>query len=765
MNKPQANKYLIFDRETENHEYKNRVASPFCSDNWTIALGWKKQGDTKCSHEYYTAKHLVKPLVIDDDVSIIVGHNIKFDLLYGWDDPGLTRFLKRGGKIWCTQYAEYLLEGQVQESQMNSMDSIVLKYGGRKKIDSVKALWEAGFLTSQIDKDMLIDYLVGTEQEGRNSGDIGNTELIFLGQLQKATELGMVKSILTRMDGLLCTTEMEYNGLKIDVVEAKRRMNILNQELVDSDLLLSSYIPTMPDGLQFNWNSNTHKSCLIFGGTIKYKKPASYIDPNTGDYARKKITEDWPLFNGVPRKPIVMQDTVDDHYLYLDEQGNYIKQDVYSSGKKKGDGKFKKVTLDGELKTKIQDFLFVLPGYTTPLPEWQSKNTDGSNDEIYFTNDDVITSLGNRDVPFLKAMSSRSNIIKDLGTYYARYDEKKKKYVGMLTCVGPDHIVHHSLNHTSTITSRLSSSKPNLHNIPRGDTSEVKRMFISRFPDGKILEVDYSQLEVVVLGLLSGDRNLCADLNARIDFHCKRVAAKYNISYEEALYRCKDASYPDNETWKRHRTKCKNFSFQRAYGAGAKAIAEATGMSIEDVEELIRVEDELYPDVAKFHKSVEEAVKRSFVPFKDFVRDGKVYNKGVWVSPTKTRYMFRTYDAPEYHKRQGINESLMPTEMKNYPTQGTGGELVQMILGKLYRSFLAKDNYGSGSLLCNTVHDCVWFDVAPGLFDDVSKDVKQIMEDIPKYCKEIYDIDCNVPFPVELEIGINLFDKQVIHIN
>lgn len=760
------NKYLIFDRETENHEYKNRVASPFCNDNWTIALGWKKQGDSKCSYEYYSAKHLEKPLVIPDDVAILVGHNIKFDLLYGWSDPGLKNFLKRGGKIWCTQYAEYLLEGQVQESQMNSMDSIVLKYGGRKKIDSVKALWESGFLTSQIDKDMLIDYLVGTEQEGRNSGDIGNTELIFLGQLKKAAELGMVKSIMTRMDGLLCTTEMEYNGLKIDIAEAKRRMDVLNNELVEADKLLSSYIPEMPEGLEFNWNSNTHKSCLIFGGTIKYKKSAPYVDPDTGDLARFKKQEDWPLFNGSPVDPSTCKTNLTNNcFYYVDSNGDTVSQDVYSSGKKKGDGKYKKVAVQGDIKTKIQDFLFTLPGYTTPLPEWRSKNTDGVNDEIYFTNDDVITSLGNRDVPFLKVMSNRSNIIKDLGTYYARFDEKKKTYVGMLTCVGPDHIVHHSLNHTSTITSRLSSSKPNLQNIPRGDTSEVKRMFISRFEGGSILEVDYSQLEVVVLGLLSGDKNLCNDLNAKIDFHCKRVAAKYNVSYEEALYRCKDTTYPDHATWKKYRTKCKEFSFQRAYGAGAKAIADSTGMSIEDVEELIRVEDELYPDVAKFHKSVEESVKASLVPFRDFVREGKVYNKGVWVSPTKTRYVFRTYDSPEYHKRNGINESLMPTEMKNYPTQGTGGELVQMILGKLFRHFLAKDNYGGKALLGNTVHDCVWFDLAPGLAEEVSKDVKTIMEDIPRYCKEIYNIDCNVPFPVELEIGPNLFDKQVVHIN
>ena len=264
-------KYLVYDRETENHEHKKRFASPFYAQNWTVALGWKKQGDAQCSYEYYPTKADEKPLRIDEDVSLLVGHNLKFDLLHGWRDPGLHAFFKRGGKIWCTQYAEYLLEAAHQDSHMNSMDGIAEKYGGRKKIDAVKALWDAGMLTSQIDKDMLIDYLVGTKDELRNSGDIGNTELIFLGQVRRAVELGMVTMIQARMDGLLCTTEMEHNGLKIDVAEAARRMKLMEAELEVVEKELVQYIPELPDGLEFNWNSNIHKSALIFGGVVRYE--------------------------------------------------------------------------------------------------------------------------------------------------------------------------------------------------------------------------------------------------------------------------------------------------------------------------------------------------------------------------------------------------------------------------------------------------------------------------------------------------------------
>ena len=143
----------------------------------------------------------------------------------------------------------------------------------------------------------------------------------------------------------------------------------------------------------------------------------------------------------------------------------------------------------------------------------------------------------------------------------------------MLTCVQKwDHIVHHSLNHTNTKTTRLSANNPNMQNVTRADfdastgeyKSEVKAIFVSRFgDDGEMLEADYSQLEVVVQGLLSLDDNLCKDLINRVDFHCKRVALKNSVSYEFALEHCKNAECDDYAKWKKERTKCKIFSFQR----------------------------------------------------------------------------------------------------------------------------------------------------------------------------------------------------------
>lgn len=754
--------YLVFDSETETHQSHRRKANPFHPENYVVMRGWKQQGDTRATMQVFPSKTQDNYLKIPAAVTVLVGHNLKFDLLYEManNNPDLKAFFKRGGRIWCTQYAEYLINAQQQKYQMCAMDDIIESYGGRKKINGIKELWNAGYLTSQIDPAVLEDYLIGTEEEGRNSGDIGNSELIYLGQIAAAEALGMTAAIKCRMDGLCATTEMEFNGLKVDVARAGAELKLLTAEYDEATAELTQYISGMPDGLTFSWGSNVHVSALLYGGTIRYQKQDTYVDPVTGQLARLKATERWPLFGG---EGIVLSECTlrdDGLYEFREEGTDHIRvQDTFLSGKKKGEGKFKNVDVSGELKVKYQDFFHALPGYTKPDPEWKTQLTDGMGKPVYSTDSDTIALLANRDVPFLKLMGRWQALSKEIGTYYVRYDPKKKEYVGMLTCVGKeDHIVHHNLNHSSTVTSRLASSNPNLQNVPRGDKSNVKAMFVSRFPDGVMGELDYSQLEVVVQGLLSLDKALCADLNAKIDFHCKRVALKCSVSYDFALFHCKNEEAPDHKKWKAERTGCKNFSFQRAYGAGAPAIADATGLDVEDVKKMIELEEAAYPGVGKYNDMVAAAVNSTAEPFRDAERGWRVFRRGYYQSPTGTMYSWRSWDAPAFMRSKGITDTFSPPELKNYPVQGTGGEIVQMVLGQLWRWFVKNDNFGGKALLVNTVHDCVWVDMHPDTVDQVMAGMKTIMEAVPHFLKHFFGIDCPVPFPVEGETGPNMLD-------
>lgn len=741
-------KYLIFDLEVENYTERKRFSSPWVERNYVVARGWKKQGDKQCSWKYYKERS-DDYLRIDNDVTLLVGLNLKFDLIWEMylNNPDLRAFFKRGGMIWCCQYAEYLLEAMHPDAQMVSMDKIVEKYGGTLKLDLVKQLWEQGVPTSQIQEDLLIDYLVGTSDEGRNGGDIGNTERIFLGQIQRAVNQKMLRAVQLRMDGLCCTTEMEFNGLKIDIAEAAKRAAELEIELKAATDELNTYIPELPEGLEFRWGSRQHVSALIFGGTIKYERQLPYLDPATGQVARKKATADWPLVSGEPIDPEVFC------------RGGLV-QDMYLSGKKKGMLKWKKVEVPGEVKIKWQEFWHTFPGYTPPHKDWATATVDKMGQPFYSTGEEVMTAMAKRDLPFCKALTRKGALDKEIGTYYVKYDEKKG-YVGMLSCVWPDnHLIHHGLNHVNTVTSRLSSSDPNLQNVPRGDKSQVKRMFVSRFVMGLMMEIDYSQLEVVVQGMLSGDENLCNDLRAKIDFHCKRVAAKHHITYEEALARCKDENYPEYAKWKAERTKVKEFSFQRAYGAGADAIADSTGMDVGEVKLLIEAEEKMYPGVTKFNESVERAINKSAVPFKDPFNFYKTYRRGYWQGPTGCTYTWRSYDAPDFMRQRGVQDTFSPPEIKNYPVQGTGGEIVQIVLGKLWRHFVATDNFGGLALLVNTVHDCVWFDCHPDVIDEVAAVARRIMQSVPEIMKAEFGMDVTVPFPVEVEVGPNMLDLK-----
>lgn len=761
-------RYMVFDLETENHTSRRRKANPFDQQNWIVAVGWKLQGDPCCGWTYHPQYDRSVSMDIPEDVQLLVGFNIKFDLHWLWGTPQMRAYFKRGGKIWDCQYVEYLLEGQKESFHMCALNDVAPRYGGTKKIDAVKEMWEAGYRTSQVPEDLLIDYLVGTEEEGRNGGDVRNTEIVFLGQIARMRKLGMTKCIPLRMDGLLCTTEMEYNGIKVDMAEAELRLQELEKEYADTDRELARYIPDFPDGacemsstqpLTFNWNSLLHKSALIFGGALKYRVRVPKRDEQ-GNVVYTKEDARWPLVNGQAVNP-------DD--LKWDTDG-FVGQDRYLSGKRKGERKWKNVKIYGVPQTEWKERILDLPGYvskpdnTWPSLDgegWESTLKDARGNRLYKTGNLAIEHLATMDVPFCKLMGRRAALNKEIGTYYRRVDPDTGQVTGMLTCVDPDTgVIHHKLNHTTTVTTRLSGSDPNMQNISRGDKSRVKKMFVSRFgSNGKMIESDYSQLEVVVQGVLSQDVKLCDDLRNKIDFHCKRVSLKYGITYDEAKYLCKDESAPAHDLWKKRRTGCKVFSFQRAYGAGANKIAACTGMSVEDVQALIAKEDEEYSGVARFNAAVAKAAEDTAVPFRDPQRGFRVFRRGYWQAPTGTLYTWRTWDAPEFMRRKGISDTFSPPELKNYPVQGTGGEIVQAIMGKLWRRFVSTDNYGGKAFLVNTVHDCIWVDCHKDVLHEVANDVKKIMESVPELFNGLFpEMNITVPFPVSVEYGDNMLE-------
>lgn len=758
--------WMALDLECNTAKRGKKKLDVFHRDNYIVLRGWKIEGDERATWERFESKAEVTPLVIPSNVTVIAGVNLKYDLHNEMlvDPKPLADFYRRGGRVWDCQYAEFLLRGMGPEDMWLSMDDMVESYGGKKKVDGIKELWEAGVLTSEIDPDLLLDYFVGTEEEGRNAGDIGNTALIYQGQVQAMHELGMERCIPPRMDGYLCTTEMEFNGIYINVDTMRENLRELLAEKAALEEDLDQYISDLPKGLVWNWNSNTQLSCILFGGTVKYKMVSTYEDEKTGELARLKAVEKWPLFDGVAENPV--------DCTALDD-GSFAGQDTYKAGKKAGQPKFKNVTVPGELKTKICDFFHVMPGYVKPLDEWKGKMLDGAGQPTYSTSADtldLVEKLPGADVPFVKSYLRYAALTKEIGTYYFQVDPKTGEHKGMLTYIDRERgVIHHKLNHCAVTTGRLSSSEPNMQNAPRADKSKLKKGFSSRFgEDGLMGEIDFSQLEIVTQGFLSGDKNLLRDLNSKIDFHCKRVGLKETAlgnetSYEDALRYCKDETYGDYLAWKKKRTECKEFSFQLAYGAGAASIALQTGMDIEDVKLLIELDNKEYPGIPEFNKAVALECERTAIPFKDPSRGWRAFRRGNWTAPTGTVYTWTSKDAPAWQRKRGIDDTFMPTEQKNYPIQGTGGEIVQMVIGVLFRWFNKNNNWNGKAFLVNTVHDCVWFDMHKDVAEEVMSGAMKIMGNARAFLKHFYGIDCPVEFPVDPEIGPNLYDLKHWH--
>jgi DNA polymerase-1 len=95
-------------------------------------------------------------------------------------------WVAEGGQVWDCQLAEYLLEGMVQQAHMLSLDEVAPRYGGQLKFDEVKALWQAGVQTDDIEPKLLLRYLCG---EGTDLGDVGNTLKIAQAQIARARDV------------------------------------------------------------------------------------------------------------------------------------------------------------------------------------------------------------------------------------------------------------------------------------------------------------------------------------------------------------------------------------------------------------------------------------------------------------------------------------------------------------------------------------------------------------------------------------------------
>lgn len=779
--------WVCLDTETTISSLAKRKASPFHPNNYVVMMGWATKDDPTPVGERYQNDGGVRvgqrftELIQTPGLRFIAGVNIKFDILHLIKDPATykawMKYVAEGGLIWDLQLAEYVMEGQDQASHMLSMDELALRYGEDLKVDEVKKLWEAGIDTPDIDPDLLARYLLGEDlpNGGRREGDIGVTRNVFLKQLARAQKEGMSRLLMLEFGALIASLEMERNGMYVDKALGYKLADELRVELAAAKDELHAYLPAdLP--FEFNWGNRYHLSPVIFGGKVKYQRRqydlkdgrTTFVPPAIGDagsiyaYAQKDELH-YVLADGTTMGVTQYEDSLP--YAFGNGGPALPDRVQFKAGKNAGEYKTKKVKVDDydKPKSRMVDDYLIFPGFTQPLEEWAS-STDG----LYSVGSDVIKALTeNTNIPFLKTLGRVTAISKDLGTYFISDDGEK----GMLTLVGDDGLVHHSINHTSTVTGRLSGNAPNLQNIPKGNKSKAKQMFVSRFHDGDIGQSDFSSLEVYCQAWLTKPKLLIKDLLEGLDLHCVRLAAKEAKPYEEVLKLCKgyfqeDGTFIDAiEEWDYKRTGAKVFSFQRAYGAGVATIAKATGMSIEDVQALIDAENARYPEIDSYFSGLEQEIERNAVPTTNF--SAHPMNPAVRVqmrisrirTPDGKRYTFRSHPSQGWQLKRGITSTFSPTERMNYPVQGLGGQVMKAAMWINVREFYRRENFNGLALLVNTVHDAAYRDAHPSVSLASSELMHACMEAASDFIAYWFKWDIPLPVPTDSVRGENMGEE------
>jgi DNA polymerase I-like protein with 3'-5' exonuclease and polymerase domains len=281
-------KILILDCETTvNNVGEGGVgkfkASPFHKDNYIVEYGVKRLGEEKTYTDRlqaYTATHFMAPVsspggVEDLQDIMLVGHNIKFDLLYMMKESIMFREIFEKIKIWDTMLAEYLITGQVE--QYASLDKCAAKYGGVLKDDKIKAYWDAGVGTEDIPPNELHEYLIG---------DVNNTEIVFTKQMELIQTLGLLPLVKTQMAGLQATVEMEWNGMHFDKAravalgrETKTEMETKLKRIKHLMHVDTCYTPYFLQEI-FNINSTSDLATALCGGAFEYDIKVDELDAN-----------------------------------------------------------------------------------------------------------------------------------------------------------------------------------------------------------------------------------------------------------------------------------------------------------------------------------------------------------------------------------------------------------------------------------------------------------------------------------------------------
>lgn len=277
-----------------------------------------------------------------------------------------------------------------------------------------------------------------------------------------------------------------------------------------------------------------------------------------------------------------------------------------------------------------------------------------------------------------------------------KYAKLKSTYTDALPeLVSPvDGRIHSTYNQTTTATGRLSSSKPNLQNIPvrTEEGNKIRKAFIPKDrKNGLILSADYSQIELRLLAHVSGDENLIEAFKSGVDVHKITASKVFDV--------------PLKAVTREMRYKAKAVNFGIVYGQSKYGLAKALGITSDDADNFINRYFATYPKVKKY---MEDMVK-------------KVSEQGY----VETIFGRKRYLSSELNSSNGLVRDFAKRAAINHPMQGTAADLIKLAMVDLDKKM--KENNLKSELIIQ-VHDELVLEVFKSELEIVKKIVREAME-------------------------------------
>ena len=323
----------------------------------------------------------------------------------------------------------------------------------------------------------------------------------------------------------------------------------------------------------------------------------------------------------------------------------------------------------------------------------------------YPTDEDTLSALSDKH-PIVDEILEYRGVKKLLSTYIEPFPTYVSEKTGK---------IHTTFNQALTATGRLSSSKPNLQNIPiRTDRGrEIRKAFVSSHPDGVILSADYSQIELRIMAHLSCDSHLIDAFNKGIDVHSLTASKIFGIPLEEVT--------PD------HRRIAKTANFGIMYGISAFGLAQRLKISRAQSKKIIEDYFSQFPSISSY-------IEDTLVAARECGYVETIFGR--------RRYL------PEINARNATVRSLAERNAINAPIQGTSADVIKLAMINVDRRLVGE---GLRSRMVLQIHDELVFDAFREEVDVLAGIVKEEMEKV---------VELSVPLIVECNYGNNWLEAH-----